>query len=331
MRLSLLAPLALFSSITVASTIPHLRQHDSHDNILSVRSAATPAKGPLNPGPATPDLSFDELWDLTNRFWTAFTYPNNVKQTLSINSTIFSKSCLGRVDVSRTFNGRELNTEYIFGLFSALELNPNYFSLLGLPSAYNITHFSANQNVVAVAVIVDFTFPLFGVTSPVEIDVWLTFNSQKQISQYDATFRWLDWQFSWLLGVGEQVLGVNSSTEVIADVTALLAKSICTTADMYCTGNNTQYSGFEQCFNYLTQDIPFGSSFQLGMDTLLCRMVHQNMVPFRPDVHCSHIGPSGGAYCVNDLQYADVVTQRYFKNTPFVPYGYQKDKAIAQM
>ena len=57
---------------------------------------------------------------------------------------------------------------------------------------------------------------------------------------------------------------------------------------------------------------------QSGRNTLLCRMVHQNMIPFRPEVHCPHIGKTGGGYCVDDLTYGGVVTSNPFTNSPFV-------------
>ena len=57
-----------------------------------------------------------------------------------------------------------------------------------------------------------------------------------------------------------------------------------------------------------------------GRNTLLCRMVHQNMVPLRPEVHCPHIGPTGGGYCVDYPSYAVTVGQTYFTNFPFA-YG----------
>ena len=57
-----------------------------------------------------------------------------------------------------------------------------------------------------------------------------------------------------------------------------------------------------------------------GQNTLLCRMVHQNMVPLRPAVHCPHIGPSGGGYCIDTPSYADTVGANYFSNYKFA-YG----------
>lgn len=272
----------------------------------------------------TPTFSFEKLYSLTTTFFDAFLYPKNQAQTLSINSTFFADDILGRVDVSRNFDGRELNTEYLFGLFSALDLNPKYFSLLGLPLSYEFVHFTANENIVSVALIVEFEFKALKTTSPVELDVWLTYNADGQISQYDATFRRLDWQFAWALKKVETLLGLKNATATEARVAGLIAQSVCETASLYCNGTNTQYSSMTECETHLTEDVRFGSSYELGMDTLLCRMVHQNMVPFRPDVHCSHIGPTGGSYCKDDLQYEEVVREKVFLNSPFVPYNYQK-------
>ena len=58
-------------------------------------------------------------------------------------------------------------------------------------------------------------------------------------------------------------------------------------------------------------------------------MVHQNMVPLRPDVHCSHIGKTGGGYCGDEKGYVETVENvrasggPYFTNAPFIPWGFQ--------
>lgn len=33
------------------------------------------------------------------------------------------------------------------------------------------------------------------------------------------------------------------------------------------------------------------------VQTTWCRYIHRNMVPIRPNIHCAHIGPSGGDMC----------------------------------
>lgn len=60
----------------------------------------------------------------------------------------------------------------------------------------------------------------------------------------------------------------------------------------------------------------------VGRNTLLCRMVHQNMVPYRPDVHCSHVGKTGGGYCGDDKDYVKTVTEDFFHNAPYIPFGH---------
>ncbi|CAC9889094.1 unnamed protein product, partial [Aureobasidium pullulans] len=66
-------------------------------------------------------------------------YPNNIAQSLAINSTLLSDDVLGRVDATRDYAGRELNTEYLFGLFANIALNPDAFTLLGYPINYTFT------------------------------------------------------------------------------------------------------------------------------------------------------------------------------------------------
>lgn len=164
---------------------------------------------------------------------------------------------------------------------------------------------------------------------------------------YDATFTgWWQWAVDTLLGTAQSQLSAAEGKNVtLADTTTYiqskLATSICSTAQEYCVGSLQQYQNVTQCYNYLTNVTRFGAAYELGMhssvflfsfyihrilirvigrNTVLCRMVHQNMVPLRPAVHCPHIGPSGGGYCVDTPLYADTVDATYFSNYPFA-YG----------
>jgi len=282
------------------------------------------------PTEQTPYFTFDELYNMTTGFFDNFMYPKNAGQAKLINSTLFAEDVLGRVDVTRNFNGRELNTEYAFGLFANIALNPNSFTLLGIPTDYQVIHFAANQNVIALSLIIDFNITALGLLSPVEVIFWATVNAQGQVSQYDATFRYLPWQFSSLIDLGKKQLNMSTNAEVQAALGAKLATSICGVAQQFCVGHNQQYESHDECYNYLTEEIRFGAAYELGRNTLLCRMVHQNMVPYRPGVHCSHIGRTGGGFCEDDMSYSEVVRQGLYLNAPFVPYGYQNaDEAIA--
>ena len=77
--------------------------------------AAFPGGYSTTPAPAPPqnDLlhNYQQKWSWFIRFADAFMYPNNTVQAQTINSTLFSENIQGRVDLTSTFDGRELNTE----------------------------------------------------------------------------------------------------------------------------------------------------------------------------------------------------------------------------
>ncbi|KAK3113687.1 hypothetical protein LTR53_008776 [Teratosphaeriaceae sp. CCFEE 6253] len=273
-------------------------------------------------------MAYNVLWSLHKSFWDAFIYPNNVKQAQTVNSTLLAPNVIGRVDITRVFTGQELNTEYLFGLFTGQTLNAGAATLLGVPVAYDIIHFAASSYVVSSQVVV--TFNLSTMLLPVEIGTWITFDSNKKVSQYDATFRRFDQVLDITVANVQREIGASSSSAAIAYLTDALAKSVCNTAQTYCTGGNLQYTNSTSCYNTLTQVIRFGTAYELGRNTLLCRMMHQYMVPTRPTVHCPHIGPSGGGMCADDQTYQDIVRQPLYTNAPMVPNGKAStDQSIA--
>jgi hypothetical protein len=114
---------------------------------------------------------------------------------------------------------------------------------------------------------------------------------------------------------------LQTEQAAIAYLQKRIAMAVCVTHDVFCKGADSQYSGYDSCLASLMGQ-RFGKAYELGANTLLCRMVHQSMVPARPQVHCPHIGPSGGGMCVDDYTYRSKVLEPYFTIAPFVPYGY---------
>jgi hypothetical protein len=279
-------------------------------------------------------------------FWESFMSPANVAHAQSVTSELLTpnvslypgngnqkdhgtnhKQVQGRIDVSRTIDGAELNTEYLFGLFTNLVQDgklPESMSLVGIPQSYVITHFAANGNTASASTIIQFSFPSFGLTLPVEIDTWKVWDANCQVIQYDATFRWFEYLLDTLLQAKQQPttgdVDDSSKEMVIGSLSDGLAASICSIHDTYCTSDLRQYNSTEYCNQFLTKQTRFGAAYEMGRNTLLCRMIHQNLVPSRPEVHCSHIGPSGGGMCSDDSTYAQKVEQQYFKG-PFMPFG----------
>jgi hypothetical protein len=134
----------------------------------------------------TPNFTSTHLYNLTNRFLQNHMYPLNIAQSLSINSSLLSPDILGRVDATRNYAGRELNTEYLFGLFANIALNPDAFTLLGYPVNYTFTRFLGSGNVVSFAAVVEYMSPVTKTKVPQELDFWVTFNEKGEISQYDG-------------------------------------------------------------------------------------------------------------------------------------------------
>ncbi|OJJ67885.1 hypothetical protein ASPBRDRAFT_58471 [Aspergillus brasiliensis CBS 101740] len=261
--------------------------------------------------PLTTSYTVDQLWALTTHFWDNFLYPANTAHINPNDTSIFSDNVHGRVDVTRTFTNRDLNNEYIFGLFS--QPGDTHPSIFGVPIAYNLTQFAATSNTVASTAVLTFNISTFDLIIPGVITAWFEFNSLGQITQYDAVFRWLDWLFVQILhAAGRKFHTSNNDTETRNRVADLFARTICQTEEEYCLGSNRQYASPQECYRFLTRRIRFGQPWEMGRNTLLCREVHENMVRLNPDVHCAHIGPSGGEYCVDDQSYEEVVMERYF-------------------
>ena len=144
--------------------------------------------------------------------------------------------------------------------------------------------------------------------SPVQITTFITFDQSGRISRYDAVFKWLDWQFATLLQKSQALAG---NTTAVALVDNLLIRGVCSVASQYCVGDLQQYDSSIDCSTFLNS-VRLGEAWELGMNTLACRAVHCNMVPYRPDIHCAHIGKSGGGYCSDDRLYDGYVTQPFF-------------------
>ena len=59
-----------------------------------------------------PELdNYEQKFSLFLNFVEAFMFPNDTIQANMINSTLFAENIQGRVDLTNTFDGRELNTE----------------------------------------------------------------------------------------------------------------------------------------------------------------------------------------------------------------------------
>ena len=166
-RLSLPSALSGFYAIRISSTCYMLKMFFSLASIgalaltflpclANASPSLTPEKRstPLNTSASTnssgqPCFTFDQLYNFQKKFLDSFISPADEVQAKAVNSSLLAEDVLGRIDITRTFKGRELNTEYLFGLFANLAATPGSLSLLGVPVSYEIMHLAANENVVS--------------------------------------------------------------------------------------------------------------------------------------------------------------------------------------
>lgn len=186
--------------------------------------------------------------------------------------------------------------------------------------SYEIIQFVANQNIASATTRLQFRFPHFGnKTLPVTVDTWLTWNENDEVTQYDVVFRW----FANLMDVLIKGLDPSSPETALKKATGAIANSVCESHELYCTKapENRQYDSKADCLNFLTNQTRLGQSFELGMDTLMCRSLHQHMLATRPGVHCPHIGKGGAGMCSDDeaVLYETKSYENYFINSPWIP------------
>lgn len=261
------------------------------------------------------------MLEVINKLGWAFSYPNSSKEAASINSTLFADNVQGRVDITNTFDGPELNTEYVFGLFANIAKN-NTFNLLPVPISSQPRGLIINGNIAATSSVINFRHAATGIEMPMVVDTWIRVNDEGKIDQYEATFKRHDWYFDVLYGLltpfvaNSQNISVdtlnNNITYRDTIFQKLVGESVCKIHEEYCTGENQQYASVDDCMGFM-MSIPLGQMYQLGQNTAVCRMLHQEMVPERPSVHCAHIGPSGGDMCV-ERNYTEVTEEVYFRH-----------------
>lgn len=136
---------------------------------------------------------------------------------------------------------------------------------------------------------------------PLELITLFTINDEGEISEYSTTFR--RWAWAADIVIPKQVpamaawMNITSWTNDTEVLQTYMAHQTCVGAQSYCKGENEQYKGYEECMTFLRgKDI--GELYLLGSDNLACRFLHVGMLELRPQVHCPHVGPSGGDMCI---------------------------------
>ncbi|TDL18467.1 hypothetical protein BD410DRAFT_793163 [Rickenella mellea] len=244
-----------------------------------------------------------------NKDWS---FPRVKEIAASINYTMFDPNVVGRVDITNTFVGAELNTEYLFGTAAQFGDDKNT-SLIGVPLNQTIVELVAQGNTISVQLLVTFNWTVEII--PVQFNVMFMFNDEGKVIQYDAQLQHSSWLFQDILPKFVPVLAKELDLPETTSPAVLVGKrasfDICSAHEQFCTGENLQYNSTAECVDFIENKIPFGDVWQAGQNTGICRYFHKAMVSLRPSVHCPHIGPTGGDMCV-DRDYRQTVTESPF-------------------
>ncbi|PVH70810.1 hypothetical protein DL98DRAFT_617937, partial [Cadophora sp. DSE1049] len=199
---------------------------------------------------------------------------------------LFSKNATGRVSPLGKFTGFEDSIEYFF----ALEPVPSPL-LYAVISSAKIVEFSSRYPEVAASVVYletrinSASLPNQGqYLSTLKQVVFWRFDDKGAVLSYNA------WIPNLNLWVGGQVDFANLSVQ------AETIQNLCPVIQRRCTDANKQHNDVAQCVSTLAAK-PFGNYDEVWQDNVVCRSIHVVLTLVRPQVHCPHVGPTGGMKC----------------------------------
>ncbi|KAJ6579197.1 hypothetical protein DFH09DRAFT_1246204 [Mycena vulgaris] len=251
-----------------------------------------------------------KIYDLT-------VYPANAKiiaeGSSAVPAGLFNTNATGRVTPVGQFVGFEDSIEYFFGLAPL----PSGVPPNGAITNATLVEFTSGCPEVAASTVYLTTSTINADNSTgafisrcvmslevtwyvscvsTQIAFW-HFDADGAVLKYDAWIPSLD-LFSSAShgGPGFDPYSPAAMNSTIDGVCGLQAKT--------CVGNNTVYNGVADCVQTLTAK-NFGRLDEAWGDNVACRSIHALLTKLRPEVHCPHVGPTGGGKCI-DVAYNDV-------------------------
>lgn len=243
--------------------------------------------------------------------------PKNLPQLKDLASPLFAENITGRVSDSRKFLGRELNTEYVFGAFTGPVIDSTRVTLLGMPTWHKPMRFAANvaDRSAFLTELVGFNITLLGKVVPVQLDLWMRWNEDGELTAYDARFVYFDWLMADATVTLAQKFRLKNAADTQNRIKEVLVEQVCRTTLRHCHGDLEEYASLDECHDYLMNKVPLGQPYEFGRDTVMCRSLHEGMLVLKPEAHCAHVGPTGGDMCTNNLDYSEYVVDSDFYDT----------------
>ncbi|KAK4703616.1 hypothetical protein P7C70_g2598, partial [Phenoliferia sp. Uapishka_3] len=248
------------------------------------------------------------------------------------NSPALAQDVVGRIDITSTFVGQELNTEYLYGLFwTAAQTTTT--TLIPYITSQSIQALVIEPPLVYTSVIVQAGYPTINFSLPVQLDLTLNFDNDLLIQSYDVVNRRFAQAIDYILPQLVQQISkeINATAEEAANPAGIITKhaaiDICDAHEQFCVGENAQYTSSDACRTFITNELPFGQLWEGG----------QNSSPpdylvslHSPQIHCVHIGPSGGDMC-HPHDYLDIVNIYPFNTSSIAVNATYSPKDLASL
>ncbi|KAJ7908404.1 hypothetical protein B0H13DRAFT_2233272 [Mycena leptocephala] len=250
-------------------------------------------------------------FDTIQKIYNLTVFPANAKIIAegapAVPPGLFNANATGRVTPVGEFFGFQDSFEYFFGLAPLPTGSPPN----GAISKATLAEFTSGCPEVAASTVylTLSTINLDNSTGPFitilkQIAFW-RFDDSGAVLYYDAWIPDLD-LFSPFIN-GFDIYTLDGMSQVIQEICGLQAQT--------CVGPNTVYDGVDGCMRTLAAK-PFGRSDETWGDNVVCRIVHVLLTKIRPEVHCPHVGPTGGGKCI-DVEYNDVYfNDEFLFNSP---------------
>jgi len=208
-------------------------------------------------------------------------------------SDLFSPLARGRVDPLGTFESPGTLLEY----FYALAITPTTTC-----TAINIKDLFGVGDEVYIRVDVTFESTAGPVPFPFNLTESgrFTFDDQNRVLSTELIIHNLG------KATDPPVAAQPSFIEAVCGI-LLVQPACCASAALDPTG---YYTSFDDCINFMTTQIPFGTFDQAFSNSVSCREIHALLAIFDPVTHCPHAGKTGGGKCV-DVPYADYYLENF--------------------
>ncbi|EME40182.1 hypothetical protein DOTSEDRAFT_56437 [Dothistroma septosporum NZE10] len=234
-----------------------------------------------------------DIYDLT-------VYPNQIPILLgggkAVPPGLFAPDAKGRVSPVGEFDNFEDSIEYFFALA------PTPFSNNASTAFYDaqVVDFVSSCPSVASSLVyfrtgsVDMLGKLnksLPTTTLSQVSFW-HFNPAGEVDKYQS---WVPNLQAWTKASS----GIDYTNQQVQDA---VAGGLCPTVQQRCQGKDQQFKDVQDCTAQLGAK-SFGNFDEAWGDNLACRTIHIILTMVRPDVHCPHVGPTGGGKCI-DIDYS---------------------------